>query len=329
MQTHERPVIKVGVARLSGHFTIYKGKCVNGKRDRSTEKKVAEFDNIITDLGKDHVGNRGDYVDFCHVGSGTATEVVGDTALGSFIAGVAKSNDVAETFKTVQGSSPYYSTQRVKYEFGEGVAEGNISEIGISTQITTGSLFSRARVKDGGGTPTTITVLSDEYLDVTYDLRMYPDHVSSDGTGSITITGVGSVSYTIRAAKVTTLDNMDGVSEQAGINTVSTNRGSSYSSDVTLGAVTSNPTATDSENDPLVDSSVGSYGDSNYYVDLTFEWGLSKGNLSDSGGAGIQGIMVHTTFGSYQITFGTLLAKDNTKIFEFDLRIAWERATIP
>lgn len=328
MQTLQRPVIPVGV-RLSGHFTVFKGKCVNGERDRSTEKKVAEFDNIITDLGLDHVGNVGDYLGYCHVGTGTATEVVGDTALGSFVAGVQDSADVSETYKSVRGSSPYYSTAHHKYEFGEGVAEGNIAEIGISDQITTGSLFSRARVKDGGGSPTTISVLSDEYLDVFYELRMYPDHVSGDGSGTITITGVGSVGYTIRAAKVTTYDNMDGVGERAGLNTVSTNRGKAYSSDAALGAVTAEPTATDSEADALPDSSAASYSDTNYYRDLTFVWGLADGNVSDGGGAGIKAIMVHTSFGSYQILFDTLITKDNTKIFEFDIRIGWARATIP
>ena len=59
----------------------------------------------------------------------------------------------------------------------------------------------RALILDGGGSPTTLTILSDETLDVTYTIRVYPP--TTDVTGSITLDGV-SYGYTIRPCNVST-----------------------------------------------------------------------------------------------------------------------------
>lgn len=54
--------------------------------------------------------------------------------------------------------------------FPRGAAAGNISELTVGGQL---GILSRTLVKDASGNPATITVLSDEVLTVTWELRRY------------------------------------------------------------------------------------------------------------------------------------------------------------
>jgi hypothetical protein len=60
----------------------------------------------------------------------------------------------------------------VTWRFGEGIAAGNIAEVGLGWGNAT--LWNRARIKDAQGKPTVITVFADEYLDVVSEIRVYP-----------------------------------------------------------------------------------------------------------------------------------------------------------
>ena len=59
-------------------------------------------------------------------------------------------------------------------------------------------------ILDSGGSPTTITVLSDEYLTVIYSYRIYG--ILADSTGSVTFTGDlgGTYDYKIRHGHLST-----------------------------------------------------------------------------------------------------------------------------
>ena len=61
---------------------------------------------------------------------------------------------------------------RMSVQFDKGAAAGNISELGAGWD-SIGSLFSRAIILDSSGLPTAITVLPDEFLTVTYELRRW------------------------------------------------------------------------------------------------------------------------------------------------------------
>lgn len=157
------------------------------------------FENLITNQGLDRLG--GDYVSdtirYCLVGSGSTAPTNGDTQL---VSAVASTSTQQVSTSGAQPSAPYFGWQRKTYRFGAGVAAGNLSEVGIGWGPSGAVLFSRALIRDGSGNPTTITVLADEILDVTYELRNYP---FLDGiAGSFTI---GATTYTteMRAANVT------------------------------------------------------------------------------------------------------------------------------
>jgi len=186
-------------SRVAGFYKIE--RVINaGSALEYKELLVDWFSNLILDIGLDRL--REDYFnDYCLVGSGNTAPAVNNLSMQSFLgmSGLAISNYVGNS-----GSPDYYKYAVLVYRFNAGVATGNISEVGIGWGSASGQLFSRALVLDDNGDPTTITKLSDEVLDVTYQLRLYPK--LTDVAGSFTFTGNkgGSYTYNSRAGQVST-----------------------------------------------------------------------------------------------------------------------------
>lgn len=116
----------------------------------------------------------GCWIDRCCVGTGNSNSVVTQTSLDTFKASTTTTQGAIEAGIQVT-TLPYYMWLRSTYRFGEGVAAGNISEIGLGW--ANANLWNRALVKDSNGNPTTITVLADEYLDVITEIRVYPQEI--------------------------------------------------------------------------------------------------------------------------------------------------------
>jgi len=167
-------------------------------RDGATHAIKRETDwipNIITDLGLNSWGLGTFNCSFCQIGTGVTTPATTDTALATYAASTSSSSN-----STGNSGSPDYEGYRTFfYRFNVGVLSGNYSEIGVG-MASSGSLFSRALIVDGGGSPTTITIISTEYLDVYYELRIVPP--LTDATSTISVTGLGSIDVTRRAFAV-------------------------------------------------------------------------------------------------------------------------------
>jgi hypothetical protein len=327
---------------LSGHYRMEafqawedsKGNFLMEKP--GTRRLLAEFDNLVTNKGLDHIGNRVEYLAYCHVGTGTATEVATDTALGTFKAGVAKFAPFA-LIHWAQGTPPYYGAWQEQYRFSPNFGPGNISiaEVGISTQITTGNLFSRARVKDGGGNPTTVAVLSTEYLDVWYTLRNYPDHVNyttgatDDGTGTFSVSGT-SYSYTVRCSEVTLSKNWGLMAYGSGFNvyqdpsTLDTDHWKSYGTGAVLGAVTGVPTGATAVSGGA-SSTLGTYSNSTYQNTLTHNLLTSQGNST----GGIKCFVTRNSLGTYQVSTTVAIPKTGSLALDFTTRTTWFNKTLP
>lgn len=315
---------------LGGIVDVSTGQVMPGTGQDVVLQEVGPFHNLITNNGLNKLAdnNMANVTTYCHCGTGTVAEANGDTALGTF---VAATNTVQSTSSTVQGSAPYYASYTRTFRFAEGVAEGNISEVGFSDQVTTGDLFSRALVKDGGGSPTTISVLSGEWLDVTYEFRLYPDHILSgggadDGTGTISISAV-SYDYVIRPSFVTNSSHWVASVTNGLFRTVSSAWANFFGSASTLGAATSEPSspsgsAATSEHSSI---SAATYSTDTYARDVSLTIGLEDGNAS----GGVGAIRFHTGMGSYQMSFDPVVPKDSTKVWTFVQNLAWARATIP
>lgn len=285
------------------------------KADGSRRLLADWFPNLITDQGLNRMGANSDYLLWCQVGSGDNTPAFTDTTLETFVA--ATSNQTAVS-TGAQPSSPYFIAHTITYRFAEGVAAGNLSEVGIAWTSGASSLFSRALIVDSLGAPTTITVLSDEFLDVTYQLRIYPP--TTDVTGTIVISGI-SYDYTLRAAYVTTVQTGFGVGWSIGTAAGCLASNSSYGAMTgAIGAITTGPSGTQSQPSTATNAA---YGTNNLYRDSSFVWDLTRANFN------VLSILVGLTWATYQIEFDPFIPKDNTKILTLTFRQTWARKTLP
>lgn len=174
---------------LEGFYTLKKFKVDrDGNPISGTESEIT-FKNVITNQGLNEIGTRtiDSAIRFVHVGSGNTPAQASDTGLTNFIA--SSSSQQINTRGVQDAVEPYYSFTRRTVRFAAGSAAGNLSEVGVGWEGAGSNLFSRALIQDALGNPTTITVLADEALDVTYEIRIFPpteDFVTTAVDGGIT-----------------------------------------------------------------------------------------------------------------------------------------------
>ena len=179
---------------LSGHFDIV----VRNAETHAVTRRLS-FDNLITNIGlRTYCGsgeiNYGYYGPYCLLGKGQNTPAVTDQFLGSFFA---SSRAFFDTY--IAGVSPDWVWGKlVTSRFNAGFSNGDaITEIGIGGEDQ--KLWCRALILDELGRPTSLVVLPNEYLDVTYTLYYHPD--LTDKQFTFTMSGV-TYSCIARAATV-------------------------------------------------------------------------------------------------------------------------------
>lgn len=140
------------------------------------------------------------------VGSGTTPPTEADLLLESFVASASKTTGTALAPTINSTEFPRYMTRRIVERInGTAIAGVPLSEVGVTmmggytgSANSTTPLMSRALIRDPDGNPTTINVLADEFLDVTWEYTTY----ALDGvTGSFDINVLGTVetfNYEIR-----------------------------------------------------------------------------------------------------------------------------------
>ena len=167
--------------QLAGRFML------RAIRPDGSERIVADwFNNLVLDSGLNRIGT-GDIASTCVVGSGNTAPANAQTSLVALV-GSTTTSPVADVKGSDLGNGFAYC--RRTFRFPAGTATGNLAEVGIGWGSTT--LFSRSLIKDGGGTPTTVSVLADEILDVVYELRVY--WPTADAT---TVIDIGGTNYTV------------------------------------------------------------------------------------------------------------------------------------
>jgi hypothetical protein len=274
------------------------------KPDGSKRIVADWFPNLITNNGLNLLATSSATFSYCHVGSGSTDPAVTDTQLTTFIAGVLfKSSSSA-----VQAISPYYTALIRVYSFNAGVADGNLSEIGIGFTSTTGNLFSRALILDGAGNPTTITILPDEVLDVTYECRIYVPE--TDILGTIVLNSI-SYDWTSRASLAGTLSWSITTIQTAASITVC---------DAPIGLITTSPAGSAS----LGTDTTAAYIADSHYVDVTVTWGLTLGNFT----GGIDSVFGSIGSAWYQIGFSPAIPKTSSDTLTLVIRHSWGRKTI-
>lgn len=292
---------------LSGRFTMF------AHSSRGT-RLVAAFDNLILNAGLNQIGTAG-ADSFCQVGTGSTAPAVTDTALVSLVAGTSTVQSAFPTNGTYVAGPPAYVEASKTWRFAAGAAAGNLAEVGIGW-ASSGSLFSRALILDGGGAPTTITILSDEVLDVTYTSRVY---LPADVTGTVTIAGV-NYDYTLRPIGVAANWNPGNLIAGA----VADAPGNMSTWSGTLGSLTANlPNGTQAGS--ATTTTLASYSNGSYARAATWRCGLNDGNLGGGFKTAYLAGANPNGFGARQIEFSTNIPKDNTKVFNITSTLSWSR----
>ena len=294
--------------RMEGFYSF---KVSNSKGEsRDLSGIIAEdHKNLILDVGLNALGTTS-VVSACKVGTGVTPVAVSQTDLATPLA-ITSTLQSSSTGRN--STAPYYTWGRRTFRFSQGAAAGNLTEVGV-TYGGGSSLFSRALIVDSGGNPTTLTILADEWLDVTYELRIYQDLV--DKTFNITLLGVDHV-VTVRPANVTTNPS-----------------GSSYFFDHfiswyyyysqcshyngTIGTITGSPSGVGSS---AGGTSYGAYSQNSLQRSIIYGVGLNDANLA----GGIQSTIINTDKCSWQVGYVPAIAKDSFKTLTMNYTLSWGR----
>ena len=317
---------KVG---LAGRYQLVVGKLDADGNEVPGSRHVAVpwFENLITDAGMDYLGSTNhDNLAMCRIGTGNTAP---DNADVSLVAQVG----TGTTVEGIGSASGYdgvgnYLYRRVSRRFNPGTVSGvNLAEVGMAASNAV-NLFSRSLIKDIGGSPTTITLAADEYLDVLYELRMYLP--ANDATTVATIDGV-STTVTIRySTHANALAAWSGVIGKRIAPVLSNPTTSAYGR-----GVNSFPTATTefyyagSVSD-TGDVSVSSYSAGTYSTTVTTVLVPSISNFTGgtqcllmAGSPGTTGTF--SPYGYWAYNFSTKLNKTNTRKATVIVGVTWGR----
>ncbi len=280
------------------------------------EELTGWINNLITNQGLNRIGTTNDWLTYVQVGSGSTAPVNADTGLASWIAGTL---NVTSSVESAQGSAPYYVKLVRKWQFGVGAAAGTLAEVGVGWDISGATLYSRSLILDGGGSPTTITILANEILEVTYEHRVIPP--AADTTGSFLISGV-SYSYTARGSNVTSASGVgwaaSGSTAGLVINTSTAFHGAYTGA---LGAITSSPGGSVASPTAITDAA---YGNNDLFRDGTVTWGVTATNIGS-----YAAMVIQFSFARFQLSFTPSIPKTTINELKIVSRISWTRAVIP
>lgn len=305
--------------RISGEYRLV----LNAGTPR--ERDTGWFKNMVLDNGLNMLGSGPSSIFAnCSVGTGTAAPAAGQTTLGTYLA---QKLGTSSTAATNVGTPTYAGQFTSSYTFAQGAVIGNIAEVGIGPGTLGTNLFSRSRIVDGSGTPTTLTVVALDQLTVYYRVTVTP--VVTDATGSFLISGV-SYNYTTRLGMAGTFMSAVGSytsSDRFGAVIIGAgNLTAAYPAASTLGAITATPSGSPSQASSY---SLAAYSTGTFYNDTSIVWSIGQGNTL--GGIGTvfvnwgcpsAGLVVR---GGSQISFSPAIPKDNTKVLTLVFRVAWSR----
>lgn len=307
---------------LQGRYRI-----VATKLDGRSRVVADWFENLILETGLVGMGLN-HYCTTCVVGTGNAAPDTAQTSLQNLLASTTTVN--ARQFGTNDGF-PYYGWARRTYRFATGVATGVISEVGVGWSSV--GLFSRSLIKDSEGNPTSMVILSDETLDVTYELRLYAnttDQVSVRTIGgaehTCTIRPAGLSSVARWAGDAGTLEsqtaaNVTGIGLRPLIfGSTATHEWQIGSSADDMTTFLSQPSVVNESPHWATKTVAGYLNDKTTRGTAT--WGLNYGNYA----GGIKAVTWTTLgLGTYQIGFNPPIPKTGAHIFTLNLAVSWDR----
>ena len=275
--------------------------------------------NLITDTGMNALGS-GFGIDYLQLGTGTTPPNFTDASLGNYGGAIHSGGGSVSTIApVVSGSSPYYIQSGRRYTSAVGGATGNWTELGVSNQLASGGLRSKALIVDNVGNPTVFTVQSDEQAQIDFFMRLYMPETDSPAT--VTISGTSYDTIT-RAIGVTQAAQYGGVGWWVDLLNATLAMGSSRSSTMAytgdLGAITAT-----SLTGPLPNSipavTTASYTAGSHLSEASFALGSGKGV------GNIRTLHLNGNSTSFQVRLNPVLNKLTNWLFIHNQRISWAR----
>lgn len=284
------------------------------------------FPNTILTSGRNVMAIRSDWINWCQVGTdGVFPPLLADrqaeTSLGNWFAGT--SDVVSGSISNGQaGSAPYYGWKRKTFRFAAGSVQANLSEAGVGWGVDGSQLISRAPILDPVlQTPTTITPLADELLDVSYELRYYPP-LGDVTTPQVTLDSIVYDTIT-RAASVTGDRWSASIGSAIGEYSVAANGADWRAYDGDIGTILTGPSGVvvNCDNSSQYNST---YSDLSYAIVMNCNTGITGWNL----GAGIRSIRIRSTAGDYQTQFnanigGATIPKTTNFTMHMEWTLSW------
>lgn len=283
--------------------------------------RALEFQNLITDAGLNAIGNGttlDSLVQYLGVGTDNTSPAVSQTALGAQVGGRTNSNGGFADVVTSGASYSYWQLARTRL-FLEAEANGNLTELGMFSAATAGTMWCRQLFLDDLGNPTTLVKTSEEQLRVTYSWRIYPNQSQVEDV--LTIDSV-ETSCLSRAMDIDgTYWNASGFLKLLGAWTPFNQNMRAYETNtfpaITAGDFTGTPAEASSR-------TVQAYSNGNFYKDIDIVWEPAVANFATGIGAVAFGPCASFTRG-LGTTFTPKVQKINTQRFTFRARIAWGR----
>lgn len=280
-----------------------------------TKRELGKTHNIITNWGLDQLATKNlasDLFVTCCLGTGTTPE---DASQSKLVAFSYYTNNSISNVQT-QGSLANLecSYQRV-FRFSPNIA-GTFTEVGVGTQSspTSGFVGSRALIRDDEGNPSSISVLADEYLDVTYTFKIRIPNNAQQTSGNFNI-GATAYSYTCKASQCANWYSAGGEFS------------SSYSWGLSgyTGGLSANvdgyPTGNQISFAPSF-SLIEPYVNYSYKVKMKATIGLTNGNSYP-----IKSIWLNAGQTRWQFELNQTIVKNNTQILTLNFEFNWARAT--
>lgn len=303
-------------------------KLVATKLDGRTRVVADWFENLILESGLHQAAIQANgYLTTCSVGSSSVEPNINQTALGLRIA---TTTNIFSTVGGAQSTPPYFGWVRRTFRFATGTAAGTLAEVGVGWSAD--GMFSRSLIKDSNGDPTTITILSDEILDVIYELRLYAP--TNDTVGEVIGNGT---TYTITARPYRVNSNLHWGTDvnQATSNVIGNilqfygsvlNSGLWVDPRTTLGTVLESVSATQvNPNTPANNMViVNNTYNNNKRISSTYSLSVTAGNVS----GGIGYIVLKTpSVGAYQFLVSPSIMKTSEHTLALTFELQFDRYT--
>lgn len=324
-------------SELGGRFKIVKYKAGPDGNPGICTYDGPWFHNLVTNAGLNFMGANAGWKTAALIGTGNAAPTVNDGSLGGFLSGVDSVGAVGSDGVTpISGGiitdgqittatvAPWFISQIRTYRFPPGAGTGILAEVGIAStkNPATGTLFARELIRDGVGVPTTIQKLADEFLDLVYEFRAWPN--TTDAVDTVLLNGI-TYDRVMRPSNLTTTNTSrdalltgNGQSMEWRQTSLFGHPAETYSG--VIGSVTQEPASWFQSGSDSIFTSIA-YVNNSLQRDATYLIGLNDGVTP----SGIGAIRVYNAFYALQIGFTPNVPKLNTQQFTIDMRFSWTR----